>query len=116
MEIRPFTLDELERMLSDYCASDPLKHDEASEQKRKVLLQNKVNIAKQLFSTLKTDSRAEANPDYVTAEELEGMIANYESYWKDRFGRGDSDAEEADVLPRKIMWITMQLIETMKLS
>lgn len=114
MDAKQFTLAELEKMLSDHMAYDPGKHDEASAQNSRILLQNTINIAKQLLSLLNTGARAEAKPGYMTAEELETMIADYESYWSDRLGRGDREAEEADVLPGRILWITQQLIETMK--
>lgn len=113
---KPLTLDELEKMLSDHMSFQLGKHDEAPTQNEKALLKNTVNIAKQLLSILKSRAKTEASPDYVTAEELEVMIVNYETYWDDRLGRGDRDAEEADVLPGKILWITSQLIETMKES
>jgi hypothetical protein len=42
------------------------------------------------------------------------MIADYETFWRDRFGRGEIYAEKADVLPGRIVWITSQLIEALK--
>ncbi len=114
MDAKQFTLYELEKMLSDHIACQLGKQEEVSAQNGKVLLQNTFNIAKQLLSILNTGTSGETKPDQVTAEELESMIAEHESFWSDRFGRGDIDAEKADVLPGRIVWITSQLIEALK--
>lgn len=111
-----FTLVELEKMLTDHMSYHHLdKYEVEPSQNEKALLKNTINIAKQLLSVLKTGPRAEVKPDYVTAEELETMIANCEAYWSDRLGRGDREAENADVLPGRILCITSQLIEMMKM-
>lgn len=117
MDAKQFTHYELEKMLAaDHIAFQLGKQDEASAQNGKALLQNTINIAKQLLSILNAGTRAEARPDYVTAEELETMIVEHGTFWNDRFGRGDVEAEKADVLPGRILWITSQLIETMNIK
>lgn len=114
MNAKQFTLDELEKMLSDHIAYHLDQHGGVSDQNGKALLQNTINIAKQLLSILNTGTSREEKPDHVTALELETMIAEHETFWSDRFGRGDIDAEKADVLPARIVWITSQLIEALK--
>lgn len=114
METNQFTLEELEKMLSDHIVYHLEQHGNVSEQNGKALLQNTINISKQLFSILKTETREKAKPDHVSADELETMIVDYETYWNDRLGRGDVEAEMADMLPGRIVWTTSQLIEMMK--
>lgn len=114
MDAKQFTHYELEKMLSDHIAFQLGRQEEISAQEGKALLQNTINIAKQLLSILNTGTRAGTDPDHVTAEELETMIAEHETFWSDRCGRGDVEAEKADVLPGRILQITSQLIETMK--
>ena len=101
-------------MLEDHIAFHLDPHEGVSDQDGKALLRNSVSISKQLLSLLKTQIRKKVNPDDFSADELETMITDHETYWNNRLGRGDVEAEKADVLPGKIIWITDQLIETMK--
>lgn len=106
MDIKQFTLAELSDMfLEAVLTQDGLE-----------LRKNALNIAKQLLALLITESNEEIRPGHVTAQELEIMINNYENYWNDRFGRGDVEAENADVLPSRIFDLITQLIDTIKRS
>jgi len=114
METKQFTLDELEKMLLDHIAYHLGKHDEACAQNGSVLIQNTINIAKQLLTILSSEAITEVKADHVSAKKLESMLSDHETYWNDRLGRGDIEAENADLLPGKIIWITEQLIDAMK--
>jgi hypothetical protein len=114
METKQFTLNELEKMLSDHIACHLGKHDETCIQNGRVLIQNTINIANQLLSILSSQAITEVKTDHVSAKELETMLSDHKTYWNDRLGRGDIEAENADLLPGKIIWITEQLIEVMR--
>lgn len=114
METKQFSLEELEKMLSDHIAYHLDLHGSVSEQNGKALLLNSVNISKQLLSIIRTETREKTKPDDVSADELETMLVDHETYWNDQLGRGDNEAEKADTLPGRIIWTASQLIETMK--
>lgn len=44
------------------------------------------------------------------------MITDCETYWNDPFGRGDVEAENAGVLSRRIVEITQELIDALKVE
>lgn len=131
MAIIKFTIDELEKMISDregavlqiLSDDDIIQHfpnfkdranfrREISEQDANALSRNMVSVTKQLLEIL--EARPNVKPGQFSPEELNTMLIDYETYWRDRSGRGDIEAENADKLPKSIMWITMQLIETLK--
>jgi hypothetical protein len=85
---------------------------EISEQDANALNRNMVEVTKQLLAILKINQNAK--PGQFSSKELETMLIDHETYWNDRFGRGDIEAENANKLRSKIMWITMQLIEILK--
>lgn len=132
MTTNQFTINDLEKMLADHEDSTlqilpedvlekyfpgikdqkPSLQREISDQDAKALKRNMVDISKQLLSILKSCPPPQTGQ--FSAEELETMIVNHEAYWDDRFGRGDIDADNTDLMPRSIIWITTQLIEVMK--
>lgn len=116
METREFKLSELEKMISDYVEANQIGNlgTTASSNSTRTLLKNKTSIAKQLLAMLKNNPHADITPDQVTADELETMLADYETYQDDSWGCGDIDVERADALLKRIFWITKQLIEMMK--
>lgn len=101
VDAKQFTRDELEKMLSDYLS----ENEEA-------LRRNTLDISKQLLAVLKAN--AEIKPEHDSAEELETMIRDYESFWDSYNNSGafsDIQNELAGKLPNRIFWITKQLIE-----
>lgn len=131
MDTKQFTIDELEKMISDRGdnALQILPDDviaqhfpdfkdrtdfrrEISEQDANALNRNMADITKQLLAILKMNPNAK--PGQFSSEELETMLIDHETYWKDQFRRGDIEAENANKLPNNIMWITIQLIEALK--
>ena len=102
-------------MLSEYLANYEIDKSGALPSNiSNTLLKNKIGISKQLLNILKANPGTHIKPGEFTAEELEIMLTDYETYWNDSLGRGDIEAELADKLPHKIIWITKQLIEMMK--
>ncbi|OGU14493.1 MAG: hypothetical protein A2076_01335 [Geobacteraceae bacterium GWC2_53_11] len=131
MDTKQFTLVELEKMILDRGdkALQVLPDDmiaqhfpdykdrcnfrrEISEQDANALNRNMVDITKQLLAILKINPNAKSGQ--LSSEELEAMLIDHETYWNDRFGHGDIEAENANKLPNNIMWITIQLIEALK--
>lgn len=128
---KEFTIDALQKMISDCeCNALQILPDDViaqhfpdykdsqsnfrraiSEQDANALNCNKVDITKQLLAILKASPNAKRGQ--FSSEELETMLVDYETYWSDRLGRGDIEAENADKLSSNIRWITMQLIEVL---
>lgn len=113
MDAKQFTREELEKMFSDYLAgADSILKGQLLSENEKALSRNTLNISKQLLAVLKVD--AVIKPGFVSAEDLEVMIHNHETYWihrKQGAFQGDIEGEYADMLPNRIIGITKQLIE-----
>lgn len=94
METKQFTIAELEYLFNNEgCRAETLA------------------ISKQLLAQL------ELLPSVYSVVELETMIHDYEAFQKEyKSGNDFSDIQNdmAGKLPKKIMWITMQLIRLMK--
>ena len=98
-------------MFSDYLAGadTALKGELLSEN---ALRRNTLDISKQLLAVLKAN--VEIKPGYVSAEELETMINDYESFIDSlNHARSFSDIENerAGRLHNRIIGITKQLIK-----
>lgn len=113
---KEFSLSELEKMYLDYVEGNQIFNlgTSVSANATATLLKHKISISKQLLAILKNNPHAEIGHGHVTADELETMIADYETYQDDPLGRGDIDVERANALQNRIFWITKQLIEMMK--
>lgn len=131
MDTKQFTIGELEKMILDRGdkALQILPDDviaqhfpdfkdrsdfrrEISEQDANALNRNMVDVTKQLLAILTINPKTK--PGQFSSKELETMLIDHETYWSNRFGRGDIEAENANKLPNSIMWITIQLIEALK--
>jgi hypothetical protein len=131
MVIKQFTIDELKKMISDrgdkalqILPDDVLVQHfpkfkdrcdfrrEISEQDANALNHNMVDVTKQLLAILTINPKTKTGR--FSSKELEAMLIDHETYWKDQFGRGDIEAENANKLSNNIMWITIQLIEALK--
>ncbi|MDA8428219.1 MAG: hypothetical protein M0T70_03085 [Geobacteraceae bacterium] len=115
MDAKQFTREELEKMFSDYLAgADSILKGELLSENEKALRRNTLDISKQLLVVLKVN--AEIKPGFVSAEELEVMINDYESFW-DSYNNSrsfsDIQNELAGKLTNNIFWITKQLVGMM---
>lgn len=112
-----FSREQLEKMITeDLAVGDKILSGEYSETGKGPLSQNVLPISKQLLAILKSGSGIKIGEGKFSAEELETMIHDYESFWETcsrSHSFSDVDNQMAGKLPNQIFWITKQLIEVM---
>ena len=104
-------LDDLQTMMDDFLViSEPGVHTDAEYQKANALRRNQIEIARQLHAHLAGGAVVAG----ISADELVKLIGYHESYWKNTFGRGDVEAENANLLSNRIVSIAQDLIDVLK--
>lgn len=108
------TLNELQKMMDDFMViAKPGIRTEEEYQKANALKRNQIVIAKQLLTIHQGTT---AITGRTSAAELEKMITDFETYWSDRRGRGDVEAENADALSYRIVEIAQELMDALKVE
>lgn len=106
------TLDDLHEMMADLLViGQPGVHTDEEYQKAAALRRNQVRIARQLLDILAARPPAES---IISTGELVELLRWHETYWSNPRGRGDVEAENANMLSTRIVEIAQNLIDALK--